>query len=302
MEFFRDTKIDFIGKRYVFIAISGLLLAASVFAFVKNKGPVLGIEFTGGTLLQVGFKELPPIDEVRRTLNEAGFPSFNLQTQPAHHSMIIKVKGDDKPKDDVAYGFMEALKKAYPGNVSEQVERVEYIGPIIGKRLVRDTYFAIFLSLLGICIYVAFRFKNWVWGVAGVLALGHDVFLSWGLLTLLGRETTLVVVAALLTLAGYSINDTIVIFDRVRENLRGARKETNYQLYNRSLNETLGRTINTSVITLITALVLYFWGGEVIHDFALVMSFGIIVGSYSTIGVALGLVYEYEERKKRKRA
>jgi preprotein translocase SecF subunit len=132
-----------------------------------------------------------------------------------------------------------------------------------------------------------------------LLALAHDVFITWGVLTLMGKETSLVVVAALLTLAGYSINDTIVVFDRVREDLRSARKESIKDLYNRALNETLGRTINTSLTALMAALCLYFLGGDVIHDFAFAMSFGLIVGTYSSIGVALSLVYEIETRRKK---
>ena len=301
MEFFQGTKIDFIGKRVYYIAFSVILSLISVFAFVKNKGPILGLEFTGGTLLQVGFKQLPPIDEIRTNLTNDGWASFNLQTQPTSQSLIVKIKGDEKPKDDVAYALLNSLKKNYPSNVNDVVDRVEFIGPVVGKGLVLNTLKAILGSLLVICIYVAFRFKNWVYGVAGVLALGHDVFLTWGLLTLLDRETTLVVVAALLTLAGFSINDTIVIFDRVRENLRGARKESNLELYNRSLNETLGRTINTSLTAMIASLCLYFFGGEVIHDFSLAMSFGVFIGVYSSVGVALSLVFIFEESRKHKK-
>ncbi len=299
MEFFHGTKFDFIGKRLYYFAFTGVLTLFAAYAFVKNRGPVMGLEFTGGTLLQVSFKTLPPIDQIREDLSKDGWKSFSLQTQPTSQSLIIKVKGEEKPKDDIAYDFLKTLKKYYPDNVKPVVDRVEFIGPVVGRQLITNTYKAIFGSLLVICVYVAFRFKNWDWGVCGVLALGHDVFLTWGLLTFLNRETTLVIVAALLTLAGYSINDTIVIFDRVRESLRTSRKESNAELYNRSLNETLGRTINTSLTAFIASLCLFFLGGEVIHDFALAMSFGIAIGTYSSIGVALSLVYEIETRRKK---
>ncbi len=301
MEFFHGTNIDFIGKRHYYFGVTILLALVGVFAFVKNRGPVMGLEFTGGTLLQVGFKELPPIDQVRADLSKEGWKSFSLQTQPTSQSLIVKIKGDEKPKDDIAYELLKTLKKFYPDNVKPVVDRVEFIGPVVGRQLIFNTYMAIVLSLIVILIYVAFRFKKFIWGTAGVIALAHDVFLTWGLLTLLNRETTLVIVAALLTLAGYSINDTIVIFDRVREDLRAARKESTFDLYNRALNETLGRTINTSLTAFIASLTLFFLGGEVIHDFALAMSVGILLGTYSSIGVALSLVYEIESRQQKKR-
>jgi len=299
MEFFHGTNIDFIGKRKYYFAFTAILTVISIYAFVQAKGPLLGLEFTGGTQLQIGFKKLPRIDEIRDTLSKAGWKDFTLQTQPNNSSIIISLKSGDKSKDDLADQITQVLKKAYAGNVKPVPDRVDYIGPVVGHNLVVSAYQAICFSLAAILVYVAFRFKNWDWGVGGVVALAHDVFMTWGLLTLLHRETTLVIVAALLTLAGYSINDTIVVFDRVRENLRTSRKESAHDIYNRSLNETLGRTINTSLTAFIASLSLYFVGGEVIHDFALAMSFGIFIGTYSSIGVALSLVYEIESRKKR---
>ncbi len=300
MEFFRDTKIDFIGKRNYYFAFSLLLVAVSTFAFIKHRGPVLGIEFTGGTLVQIGFeKELPGIEDIRKTLNDAGWQGYSLQTQPANHSVVIRVKEGEKSKEDISSELVSVLRSAYPDNVRDHADRVEFIGPAIGKRLIADTFKAILGSLGLILIYVAWRFTRFIWGFASVLALGHDVFIAWGLFTLFGFETSLVIVAALLTLAGYSINDTIVVFDRVRENLRSARKESAKEIYNRALNETLGRTINTSITTFLAASSLYFFGGEVIRDFSLVMLFGIVIGSYSTIGVALALVYTFEGHEKK---
>lgn len=301
MRFLRNTNIDFIGQRKIYFAITIIMTIIAGYAFIKNKGPVLGLEFTGGTVVEIGFKELPPIDKIREEFTKEGLSGFSLQTQPSNNSLIVRVKESEASKHDLAHTLIDILKKSYPDNVNAVANRVEYIGPVVGKQLVWSAYGAIFWSLLFILGYVAFRFRNWTWGAGGVLALGHDVFMTWGLLTLLGRETTLVVIAALLTLAGYSINDTIVVFDRVRENLRSARKETNRDLYNRSLNETLSRTINTSLTAFMASLCLYFLGGEVIHDFALAMSFGIAVGTYSSVGIALSLVYEFEEfRKTRK--
>jgi preprotein translocase subunit SecF len=300
MEFFHDTKIDFIGHRKFYFTLTILMTLVSIYAFVIHRGPVFGVEFSGGTSVQIGFKELPPVDQVRDDLKKEGWANLSLQTQPANQTLLIKVKGAENSQNDVAYRFLEALQKYYPNNVKTTVDKIEYIGPVVGKALVWDAYKAIFFSFCAIMIYVAFRFKNWIWGFGGILALAHDVFMTWGFLTLLNRETTLVIMAALLTLAGYSINDTIVIFDRVRENLRGARKESSKDLYNRSLNETLGRTINTSLTAFMASLTLYFLGGEVIHDFALAMSVGIALGTYSSIGVALSLVYVMEEHRKKR--
>jgi len=300
MEFFHGTKIDFIGKRHYYFALTFIFVAVAMFGFIKNRGPLLGIEFTGGTLLQISFNEtLPPVDSIRGALSKGGWEGIGLQSLSATKSIIIRAKSGDKTKDDVAIAMLAILKEAFPGNVKPFADRMEFIGPAIGKKLVTDTFYAIIGSLGVILIYVAIRFKNWIWGFSGVLALAHDVFISWGLLTLMNRETSLVVVAALLTLAGYSINDTIVIFDRVRETLRTARKESIEEIYNRALNETLGRTINTSMTVLITCLCLLFLGGEVIYDFALIMTFGTFIGVYSTVAVALSLVYELEIRRKK---
>lgn len=299
VELFKNIKIDFIGKRNYFYAFSILFLLISLGTFIKNKGPILGIEFTGGTLLQIGFKDLSPIDKIRGSLTQNGWSGFSLQTQPSSNSIIIRVKQGEKSKEDISADLLKILRQDFAGNVKDIPERVEFVGPVIGRKLLMDALKAILGSLLVIVVYVAFRFKNWVWGFVGVLALAHDVFITWGLLTLLNKETTLVVIAALLTLAGYSINDTIVIFDRARENLRTMRRESLRDLYNRSINETLGRTINTSLMALLAALSLLFFGGEVIFDFALAMSFGIFIGSYSTIGVAIGLVYQLETKDKK---
>ncbi len=293
MELFKNTKIDFIGRSKMFYSISILLMLLSLGVFIKNRGPLLGIEFSGGTLIQVSFNDLPPVEQIRTSLNRAGWDNYTLQTQPADNSLIIRTKQGEKTKDALSNEFLAALKTDFPGNVKEFPDQVEFVGPVVGKKLLTDAIKAILGSMAVIVIYVAFRFKSWIWGAVGVLALLHDVFITWGLLTLMGKETTLVVIAALLTLAGYSINDTIVIFDRVRENLTTGRRESRKDLYNRSINETLSRTINTSFMALLAATSLFF-GGEVIRDFALAISFGVLIGSYSTIAVAIALVHQFE--------
>ncbi|MCG3203476.1 MAG: Protein translocase subunit SecF [Elusimicrobia bacterium] len=296
MQLFKNTNIDFIGKKVYCYGLSLLLILAGIFGILKV-GPEMSIEFTGGTLLQIGFKELPPIDQIRSSLNEGGFEGFSLQTQPADHSIIVRLKQGQQSKEDITARLLKTLQSSFSGNVKELPDRVEFVGPVIGKKLAMDALIAILGSLLVIVIYVAIRFKNWIWGAVGVLALAHDVFITFGLLVFLHREITLVVIAALLTLAGYSINDTIVIFDRVRENIRSSRKESLRDLYNRSINETLSRTLITSFIALITSSSLFF-GGEVLFDFAAAMTFGILIGSYSTIGVAITLIHQWEMARK----
>lgn len=299
MRLIKNWNIDFIGKKTFFYSGSILMILIAIFAIVK-KGPQMSIEFTGGTLVQVGFQELPPIDKVRDVLSQGGLDGFSLQTQPADHAIIVRLRGEGESKEDQALNIVKMLKAAFPGNVRDIADRVEFVGPVVGKKLAANAFKAILGSLFVIVIYVGFQFKNWTWGLVGVLALAHDVLITFGLMVLMEREITLVVIAALLTLAGYSINDTIVIFDRVRENLRTSRKESLKDLYNRSINETLSRTLITSFIALITASSLFF-GGEVLFDFAFAMTFGIVIGSYSTIGVAISLIHQWEMARKASR-
>lgn len=281
MELFKGSNIDFIAYRKWFYAFSITLFLIGIGALVARRGPRLGIDFTGGTLVQVKFKELPHVDKIRESLTAGGFEGYSLQTQPDNNTIIVRLKSAGQG-NAIGPKVIDALKKQFTGNVNEIPDRVEFVGPVIGRSLIMNAFISIFGSLSLIVIYVAYRFKNWLWGTIGVLALAHDVFVTFSLLVVLNREVTLVIIAALLTLAGYSINDTIVIFDRVRENLRLSRKEERKALYNRSVNETLGRTINTSLTAFIAACSLFF-AGEVIRDFALCMAFGIFIGTYSSI-------------------
>lgn len=293
MEFFHGSNIDFISHRKWFYAFSASLFIIGIGALIARKGPRLGIDFTGGTLVQVKFKELPHVDKIRSSLTAGGFEGYSLQTQPDNNTIIVRLQESGKG-NAVGAQVISALKKEFAGNVSDIPDRVEFVGPVIGRSLIMNAFASIFGSLTLIVIYVAFRFKNWLWGSVGVFALAHDVFVTFCLLVLLNREITLVVVAALLTLAGYSINDTIVIFDRVRENLRLSRKEDRAALYNRSVNETLGRTINTSLTAFIAACSLFF-AGEVIRDFALAMAWGIFIGTYSSI-FCVTIIHHWQTR------
>lgn len=300
MRFLNTLNIDFIGKRYLFFGSTLVILIASALVFVKERGPILSIEFTGGTLVEVKFNSLPPLSDIRKSLDSQGWAEVSLQTQPSDNTILIRVKKGEKAGEDISAALMEALKHDFSGNVHDRPEHVEFIGSVIGQSIITNTAFALLGSLSLMIVYIAFRFKNWVWGVAGVFALAHDVFITWGLLTFLKAETTLVVIAALLTLAGYSMNDTIVIFDRVRENFRTSRKEDLKALYNRSINETLSRTLNTSMTVFLASMSLLLFGGQVLRDFSIAFSFGVLIGTYSSVGVALSMVYEFETRRGKK--
>ena len=293
IQFFKKTNFDFIGKRKPFICLSGLLILVSIVSILLQKGLNLGIDFTGGTLIQLKFEQHISLATARSILSKNGIKG-KLQDFPQQHSIIIRVKGTEA-------GISQKIQNIFKKEISQnpyKLERAEYVGPTIGRHLVNKAYLALFWSFVGIIIYVAIRFKSGVWGVAGVIALIHDVFITVALFSLLGGEITVTIIAALLALGGYSINDTIVIFDRVRENIRLYRKDTLYQLINRSINDTLSRTIITSLTTWLVVLALFFLGGMVIHDFALVLLFGILIGTYSTIFVAASIVYEWENKRK----
>jgi len=299
MKYFTTLNIDFIGKRWAYYTVSIAITVVAVAGLIYRGGPVLGIDFTGGTAVQIGFKTLPPLDKIRSTLSKDGWGSFALQTQPDNNIVIVRIKSGPEKSKDIAGRIVESLKKEFSGNVKDLPDRVDFVGAPMGKKLLWNTLWAILGSLIGIVIYVAFRFKNPIWGIGGVIALAHDVFITFGFMTLVNTELTVEVVAALLTLAGYSINDTIVIFDRIREEMTLSRKLTAFEIFNKAINETLSRTINTSMTVLLAALCLTFWGGETIYAFSLCLTFGVIIGTYSSIGVASALVYDIEYAKKK---
>lgn len=299
MQFFKKTHFDFIGKRWVFFTISGILIMAGIVSLIAKGGPRLGVDFTGGTLMQVEFRQKPAAQELRAVLEEGGFKNSEIQEFISSNSVVVRVQKSDIPMVEVSRKVEEQLRNKWGGE-QIQIKRVEMVGPRVGETLSEQALWAIILSWLGIIIYVAFRFKSGVYGVAGVIALVHDVTVTVGIFSLLNKEITLNIIAALLTLIGYSINDTIVIYDRIRENTRLLRDKSQKEMLNISLNDTMSRTIITSLTVFLVLVALFFWGGEVIHDFALALLIGVITGSYSTIGIATQLVYEWHDRKRKK--
>ena len=293
-------EIEFIKYRKNFLILSLILVAITLVVMVVNKGINLGLDFTGGTLIQLNIKDKDmDISKLRKLFFENGYTKgFELQSIVSFSDIkefLIKFKFEQQ--EEIAKKITEMFNK---NNIQYEIIRIEYVGPTIGKHLTSKALYAIIFSLLGIVFYVALRFGSSIWGVAGVIALAHDVFLTLGFLTILGKEITITVIAALLTLAGYSINDTIVIFDRIRENIKLLKKESLEKIMNFSINQTLTRTILTSGTTLTAVLALFIFGNQVIRDFALSLVFGVIIGTYSSIFIASALVLEYSLINKRK--
>jgi preprotein translocase subunit SecF len=290
MELIGQTQFDFMRRRKIAFVISvilvilGLITVGKV-AFGKAN---LGIDFAGGTSVQLHFEHELPIEDARAVLVKAGFGDAELQEFTGTNKLLVRVKRANTIQEKAADVIQSAFKAQLPDNPFV-VDSVTEIGPSIGQRLQKDAALAILLSLVGIVAYIAVRFE-FRFGVAAAVATFHDVLVVLGVFAFLGKEINLLLVTALLTLAGYSLNDTVVVFDRIRENLRKRHRETLETVINRAINQVLSRTLITSGTTLMTLVALTFWGGEVLHDFALALLIGIVVGTYSSIFVASALV------------
>ncbi len=380
MEFFHKTNIDFVGFRYKCFLISGTIIVAGLISLAIKGGPKLGVDFKGGTLVQVRFDQEVPIGDVRTSMDKAGYGKAEIVTYGSSQEYIIKLEQVSE-SDLAAQTLTDALKLAAPGTtwrviskreqppdlskgfdgasivVAESdtipeingligrlkengvsvieatketanraafrlpfmgaesqaaqtikaelakdlpgrnidIRRTETVGPKIGKELARKAWAAMIVSLFGIMIYVGWRFE-FKFAVGAVLSLVHDVLVTVGLFSIFNREISLFVVAALLTIVGYSINDTIVVYDRIRENFGLRRRETYENMLNISINETLSRTIITVVTVFIVTMFLLFLGGAFVRDFALAMTIGLVTGTYSSIYVASACVVEWNNR------
>lgn len=302
----KDTHIDFIGHRGKAFILSAILVLIGLFAFVMvvlDKAN-MGIDFAGGTMLQGNFEQPINIADLRDAVAFGGFPEASIQELDRSdvgisNSYMIRVKetvaGDEKAIDKLA----KIIDDRFPGN-KFQKDSEHTIGPAVGASLKRSAQWAVLISVIGMIIYIGLRF-DFRSGVAATIATFHDVLAVLGIFYLMNKEITLLVVTALLTLAGYSLTDTVVVYDRIRENLKKFRKKGEFvQTVNSSINEVLSRTIMTSGTTFLVVLVLYLFGGEVVKDFALAMIIGIIVGTYSSIFVASPIVVEWEARSPRR--
>ena len=295
MKFINAINIDFVGKRYLSFAVSIFLVLVSVVIFIYRGGPNYGIDFTGGMLMQLSFENSVGLQDVRSALEDGGLKSFELQT--ADRTVLIRAKKDVGSQHEFENAVKSSLAAKFPGN-NFSVDRVEYVGPSVGEYLSKQALYAFFFAFIGIIVYVAFRFKSTLWGVAGVVGIIHDVVITFGMVMLVNKEIDITVIAALLTVAGYSINDTIVLFDRMRENMRLSVKEEFGSIINKSINQVLLRTMVTTVTVFIVSGSLFFLGGEVIHTFAYIMVVGTVLGAYSTIFICTPLVYEWETKKR----
>jgi preprotein translocase subunit SecF len=300
MEFIKNPHFDFLGKAKYFFVLSTLLVAAGLFAAIAGHIRY-GVEFSGGTQLVLRFQDVPQIDRIRDAVNPVAAGAV-IQTYgtPADHKVLVRI-AQEAPESDLdapARTVREALQRGYPQNPVLESSS-EIVGPIVGAELRQKAILLTVLGLLFQLIYIGARFRGGVWGAAAAIAACHDVLVCLGFLAFFQYEITLNVIAALLTLVGYSVNDTIVIFDRARENLAHRRKDPMTKLLNDSINQTLTRTLISSGTTFLTVLALYLFGGEVLRGFGFTMVVGIIVGTYSTIYIAVPLVNWWYRRQGR---
>jgi preprotein translocase subunit SecF len=290
IEIVRKTQIDFMGFRKFALAISGILVILGIIAIVQvaNGTANLGIDFAGGTAVLLKFQKPVTLQEVRSVLERGGIKDFDLQDFPTVNKVLIRIKKKEETLGKLSEKIINTLREGMKDNPIT-VDSTTEIGPKVGAKLRRDAMWAIIAATIGILIYIAWRFQ-FRFSIGATAATFHDVLAVLGLFNIMGREINLILVSALLTIAGYSLTDTVVVFDRIRENLRFVRKESLEKVINRSINEVLSRTLITSITTLLAAGALFFFGGEVIHDFALAMMLGIIVGTYSSVFVASPIV------------
>ena len=339
-----DINLDFVARRKIAFCLSIACIAISFLSLIIHKGPRLGIDFAGGTLIQIKFASAVPIDDIKSGLATIGITKSSVQQfgQQSNHEFLVRT-GISHGSDE---GFTDNVKKALESINAGKVEirRVEMVGPQVGEDLRKKALFAMFYALLFITIYISGRFElKWIlsgvvaaaiigavyifnlfnvsipfligaalavslvifwflelkYAMGAIVALIHDVIITVGIFSIFDKEFTLPIIAALLTIIGYSLNDTIIVFDRIRENLRKHHKKPLAAVINRSINETLSRTVLTSLTTLIVVVALFVLGGGIIHDFAFALMVGIIVGTYSSIYVASPILLAWQNRSKK---
>ena len=293
------TRIDFVGWRRKGFILSGILVGISLAASLVSGGPPMGVDFRGGTEIQVGFQNPVPIAKLRQNLDTAGIPGISVQKfgEEAAHEYLIRFPSIG---DNDSQRIREILAGEFEPE-SFEIQREELVGPRVGKELRRKGILATVVALLGILIYIGWRFEL-RYGAGAIVALIHDLLIAFGALTIFRYELSLTSLAALLTLAGYSVNDTIVVFDRIRENLRRMSRSRFEDVINASINENLSRTLVTSGTTFLVVLALFLYGGPVLRDFSFVLMIGILIGTYSSVFVAspLLLIWRKKFGKKKK--
>ncbi|TDI82522.1 MAG: protein translocase subunit SecF [Caldithrix sp.] len=298
MEFLVNAKFDFVSKRKAALVFSGTLILVGLGSLIVHKGPHYGIDFLGGTSIELEFEQPIAISDVRSAVSKAGFGKAEIKNFGAPNEILIRVQ-EQEAGTEISGAIKASISKAFPDN-SYTVQLVEKVGPKIGAELRSSAFWAILIALLGILMYISWRFE-FMFAVGAIVALFHDVLITLGVFSVLGLEISLAIIAAFLTIVGYSLNDTIVVFDRIRENLKVLRRETYEAVVNTSINQSLTRTIVTSLTTLAVVTILYFFGGEVIHNFAFALIIGVLIGTYSSIFIASPIVVEWEKRREAKK-
>ncbi|MDD2761991.1 MAG: protein translocase subunit SecF [Methylomonas sp.] len=279
-------QLDFLGKRKLALIFSSILLLISVVSFFVN-GLSLGIDFTGGSVYEMHFNQSVDLNKMRETLSARGFTDANVQHFGSSEEVLLRLEPVDNVKQqDLSQQVLEAANasQVQPG----EMRRVEFVGPQVGDELLDDGGLALLFAFIGVMIYVSIRFE-WKFSVGAVLALIHDSVITVGFFSVFGWEFDMTVLSAILAIIGYSINDTIVVYDRIRETFRFSRQTSVEEITNSALNETLGRTILTSFTVFLTVLALVLLGGKTIHGFAIAMLIGVVIGTYSSIYVASAL-------------
>jgi preprotein translocase subunit SecF len=278
MQAITPTNINFIGKRKIALVISAILLVLSL-ASLGLQGLKLGIDFTGGTIIELQNDKPIILNSVRKNLNTQGFDDFTVAHFGSSNEILINLKPTDKSSATLNSEVLSILGDTY------QMRRIEFVGPKVGEELTNDGGLAMLYALIGILIYVAFRFE-YRFAIGSVVALIHDVIITLGFFSITQIQFDLTVLAAVLAIIGYSLNDTVVVFDRVRENFLTTRKSDSEIIVNDALNQTLSRTLMTSITTLLVLFALFIFGGEIIKGFSIALIIGVIIGTYSSIYVA----------------
>ena len=306
MQIIKDSKIDFINNSRFTILLSGALLLAGIFSLIINNGPKLSIDFKGGTLVAVQYTKPININNLRselKTVNING-QKFDFSTSEIKHfgnksNVSIRISSIEDGPENFSQNFIDFLRNIYPDSLPENKDEfillLDTLSPKIGSELSGKAIMAILYALTLILIYISFRFE-FIFAIGAIAAIAHDVIITLGVFSILGYEISLPIVAAFLTIVGYSLNDTIVIFDRIRENLKTRKKDPVAATVNKSINESLSRTIVTSLTTIMVVITLYIFGGEVIHYFSFALIIGVLVGTYSSIFVA-SLIVVYLQPK-----
>ncbi len=304
MEFFRGVNVNWLGYKWYFLAFSMIFSVAGIAKMSWNMSHIgspvpLGVDFRGGTQVDVQFSHTPDIAAIRQAIDAAGVKDATVVPfgPAANNEVLISLPEEtNEAALDTGRQQVESALQAHYNNYFNPSSgvKVDVVGPTVGQQLKRQAALATLYSMLGMLIYLWFRFQL-IYGVAAVVACFHDTLITVGAFALTGREISLTVIAAILTLIGYSMNDTIVVFDRIRENLRLSRREPLPDLVNRSINQTLSRTVLTSGLTFLTVLALFIFGGQVLNDFSFALVVGILIGTYSSIAVAAPMLVAWQD-------